>query len=57
MTRRGVAVLMALSGLFAGAAGAEIPSAAVVLEVLVPTLPGQIALAAPPRFVLMEDRS
>jgi hypothetical protein len=53
--RRGAAVLVAVSGLFAGAAAAEIPSAAVILEVLVPTLPGQVALAAPPRFVLMED--
>ena len=53
--RRGAAVLVAMAALFARPAAAEIPSAAVVLEVLVPTLPGQVALAAPPRFVLMED--
>ena len=54
MTNR-IAGLAAVSLLFAGAAAAEIPGAAVVLEVLVPTVPGEIALAAPPRFVLMED--
>ncbi|HEY8149924.1 MAG TPA: hypothetical protein VIK51_13550 [Vicinamibacteria bacterium] len=53
--RRGATVLVAVSGLFASAAAAEIPSAAVILEVLVPTLPGEVALASPPRFVLMED--
>jgi hypothetical protein len=34
---------------------AEIPNALVVLEVLVPALPGEVASSAPPRFVLMED--
>ena len=52
---RPAVVLVAMVALFAGAAAAEIPNAAVILEVLVPTLPGQVALAAPPRFVLMED--
>ena len=36
-------------------AAAEIPSAVVVLEVLVPAQPGDVPAAAPPRFVLMED--
>jgi hypothetical protein len=36
-------------------AGAEIPNALVVLEVLVPAQPGDVPPAAPPRFVLMED--
>jgi hypothetical protein len=53
--RRGATVLVATSALLARAAAAEIPSATVILEVLVPTLPGAVALAAPPRFVLMED--
>lgn len=36
-------------------AAAEIPGALVVLEVLVPALPGEVPQSAPPRFVLMED--
>jgi hypothetical protein len=36
-------------------AGAEIPGAAVTLEVLVAAQPGDVPTAAPPRFVLMED--
>lgn len=39
----------------AGAAGGEIPKAVVVLEGLTTALPDQIAEAAPPRFVLLED--
>ena len=45
----GLAVALARS------ASAEIPNAVIVLEVLVPTLPGEVATSAPPRFVLMED--
>jgi hypothetical protein len=36
-------------------AAAEVPGAVVMLEVLVPTLPGEVPQSAPPRFVLMED--
>jgi hypothetical protein len=37
------------------AAASEIPNAVVVLEVMVPALPGDVPTSAPPRFVLMED--
>lgn len=52
--RAGVAALAGMLSV-AGAAASEIPNALVVLEVLVPTLPGEVPQAAPPRFVLMED--
>jgi hypothetical protein len=39
----------------ASAAAAEIPRAVVVLESGTAPLPGQVAEAAPPRFVLLED--
>lgn len=39
----------------AASARSEVPNAVVVLEVLVPTLPGDVPEAMPPRFVLMED--
>jgi hypothetical protein len=45
----------AAAAFFASSAAAEIPNAAVVLEVLVPVVPGDVPPAAPPRFVLMED--
>ncbi len=51
--RRALAV--ALVAVFGAPAWAEIPGAAVVLEVLVPTAAGEVPAAAPPRFVLMED--
>lgn len=38
-----------------GAAAGDVPKAVVVLEVEAETLPGNVAAAAPPRFVLMED--
>ena len=50
-----VLVACAAAGLFVSPAAAEIPNATVVLEVLVPALPGDVPAAAPPRFVLMED--
>jgi hypothetical protein len=50
---RAFAVLLSVA--IAQRAAAEIPDAVVVLEVLVPALPGEVASAAPPRFVLMED--
>ena len=53
--RRALALGVALVALCGAPAGAEIPNAAVVLEVLVPALPGDVPAAAPPRFVLMED--
>lgn len=51
------ALLLLALGALAGGRGAwaEIPSAVVVLEVLVPAQPGDVAQSAPPRFVLMED--
>jgi hypothetical protein len=52
---RRVTAALAVTALWAGSVSAEIPSAVVVLEVLVPALPGDVAAAAPPRFVLMED--
>jgi hypothetical protein len=51
LPRLGLALVCAL----AGTATAEVPSAIVLLEVLVPTLPGEVPQSAPPRFVLMED--
>ena len=45
----------AAAALVASSSSAEIPNAAVVLEVLVPVVPGDVPAAAPPRFVLMED--
>jgi hypothetical protein len=56
VTRR-VAVL-ALAGALTTplvVAASEIPNAVVILEVMVPALPGDVPAAAPPRFVLMED--
>lgn len=54
MARRALlAGLLAALAVFAAAG--PIPGAVAVLEVLLPPLPGQIAEAAPPRFVLMED--
>jgi hypothetical protein len=44
-----------LGGLLARVAAGEVPGAVVELEVLVPTLPGEVPQSAPPRFVLMED--
>jgi hypothetical protein len=51
----GRAVLVSASALVCGAAAAEVPGAVVVLEVMVPAAPSDVAAAAPPRFVLMED--
>jgi hypothetical protein len=53
--RPALALALALAALCGAPAWAEIPNAAVVLEVLVPALPGDVPAAAPPRFVLMED--
>ena len=50
---RAAAVTLGLA--LARISSAEIPNAVVVLEVLVPALPGEVPSAAPPRFVLMED--
>jgi hypothetical protein len=47
--------LLAVALLAAAPLCAEIPNAVVVLEVLVPALPGEVAPSAPARFVLMED--
>jgi hypothetical protein len=47
--------LLLLAALAPVAAGAEIPDAVIVLEAPPPPLPGYVAEAAPPRFVLMED--
>lgn len=55
MMRGGTAVLAVVAALLAASASSEIPNAVVVLEVLVPALPGDVPAAAPPRFVLMED--
>jgi hypothetical protein len=55
MMRGSTAVLAVVAALLASSASAEIPNAVVVLEVLVPALPGDVPSAAPPRFVLMED--
>jgi hypothetical protein len=55
MKRGGTAVLAVVAALLASSASSEIPNAVVVLEVLVPALPGDVPAAAPPRFVLMED--
>ena len=52
--RRAPAVLV-LAVLLSATASAEIPNAAVVLEVPVTAQPGDVPQAAPPRFVLMED--
>jgi hypothetical protein len=51
------AALLAAAVLGAGsvASAGDIPKAVVVLEALTPGLPYQVAEAAPPRFVLMED--
>ena len=51
---------MRIAGAFAmsitaASAAAEIPRAVVVLEAGTAPLPGQVADAAPPRFVLLED--
>jgi hypothetical protein len=54
LSRLAVASAALALGLAAPAAP-EVPDAVVLLEVLVPTLPGEVAQAAPPRFVLMED--
>ena len=43
------ALALALVTLVGATAWAEIPNAAVVLEVLVPALPGDVPAAAPPR--------
>ena len=37
------------------AGAAEVPGAVVILEVLAPSPPGQVATAAPPRFVLLSS--
>jgi hypothetical protein len=55
MMPRSTAVLAVVAALLASSASSEIPNAVVVLEVLVPALPGDVPAAAPPRFVLMED--
>jgi len=49
--------ILAVLGMWmaAVAAAAEIPRAVVVLEAGAAPLPGQVAEAAPPRFVLLED--
>ena len=52
---RGAGAAALLTVAAARTAPAEIPDAVVVLEVLVPALPGEVASAAPPRFALMED--
>jgi hypothetical protein len=43
------------AGLLALAVLASFPDAAIVLEVTPPPVPGEVAEAAPPRFVLMDD--
>ena len=54
--RSAAAAMAAVLFLAAAApAPAEIPNAVVVLEVLAAAQPGEVASAAPPRFVLMED--
>jgi hypothetical protein len=54
-TRWARPLALAFGAVLARTASAEIPNAVVVLEVLVPALPGEVASSAPPRFVLMED--
>jgi hypothetical protein len=55
MLRRALFRALVIACALARTAAAEIPGAVVVLEVLVPTLPGEVPQSAPPRFVLMED--
>ncbi|HET7746195.1 MAG TPA: hypothetical protein VFM29_02775 [Vicinamibacteria bacterium] len=57
MRRRGVvsALLVAVGGLAGGPVAADVPRATIVLESFRATVPGQVAEAAPPRFVLLED--
>jgi hypothetical protein len=53
---KSVVTILTFCALVAPAAPAsEIPNAVVVLEVLVPAVPGEVPTSAPPRFVLMED--
>jgi hypothetical protein len=54
MSRSAVATVLLALGAVASRAG-DIPKAVVVLEGLTAPLPDQIAEAAPPRFVLLED--
>jgi hypothetical protein len=53
---RGVPLALVLGLVWAAPADAEVTGAVLVLESLTAPLPGQVPEAAPPRFVLMEDR-